>query len=108
MPRFSKATFNAALSKRADKILSKGHFNHSLDRSQLIGPLGTIDMVGEFAEYSACIDLQSANFGPSFSNFTSLGASSWTRLETKEDVQIALLKDAADKLGFRLIKKSKK
>jgi hypothetical protein len=39
--------------------------------------------------------------------FESVSHSSWSRSDTKESVALRLLKSAADKLGFRLVKKSK-
>ena len=41
-------------------------------------------------------------------NFTPVTHSHWTRHESQDSIALKLLKSAADKLGFRLVKKTEK
>lgn len=67
----------------------------------------SIDNYGHVVECVHC-DSQTIAVLSEYSNFAPIGARGWNKGETDEEVKIALLKAAAEKLGFSLVKKSKK
>lgn len=63
--------------------------------------------VGEYGEVVECVhgDTQTLAVLDGYSMFNALARKNWASGETSEDVALRLLKEAADKLGYRLTKK---
>lgn len=66
--------------------------------------------LGQYGDVIECVhgDTQTLAVLDGYTSFKCLASKSWARGESENEVAVRLLKEAADQLGFRLVKKSAK
>lgn len=85
------------------KIARAMNYANSRDRSDL-AILGNYGRVVECAH----ADCQTMAILDGYASFQPLSHKGWVRDESKDDVALKLLKEAAEKLGYRLVKRPAK
>lgn len=66
--------------------------------------------IGNYGRVVECVhgDCQTIAVLDGYTSFQPLGTKSWTRNESTDEVALKLLKEAAEKLGYRLVRKPAK